>query len=118
MKEELKSMLILAARKGQLVTYGQIDKRFSFSTNPFRGWADMYRLLMKIGDDEIKARRPLLNSIVVRTYERVPGIGFFKWYKKRVNLDFNWDSYEERILLSERLTKEVFDYWVCMVEQV
>ncbi len=111
MKEKLRDMLILSAKKGETLYYSQLDKKFGFSTNPLLGMSNLYRVLASIGNDEIRDGRPPLNCIVVRKIEQDPGRGFFKWYRDVVNPSIDINSQSEREELFERLKEEVFEFW-------
>lgn len=116
MKEKLRKMLIESAKKGETLYYSQLDKRFGFSSNPFGGMTDLFKMLADIGKDEIQKGRPPINCIVIRKIELDPGDGFFKWYKKAIDRSFDIHVNHHRRDLFERLKKEVFDYWANEME--
>ena len=73
---------------------------------------ELTKLVIEIGEEELKANRPLLNALIVSTKTNLPNDGFFQWYKNTVDESLNLNSYREKKSLFNKLRDACFTYWL------
>lgn len=107
-KEQMRQMLIEAARERRTVTYGEVSVRVFGGLVPARSRYIM-DLLGEIDEEEQEARGVIIASLVVRRDSGIPGAGYFTFLAGRFGRDISdppaawlkeaekvWASYADR----------------------
>jgi hypothetical protein len=83
MYEELKDLLVEAAKNERPVYYQDIAPIFGFNYDRDHARAEVGRILDEVNREEVEAGRPLLSAVVVhKGDDEMPGDGFFKLAKE------------------------------------
>jgi hypothetical protein len=109
MKNLIKSALFEAAQNSKTLTYSQLAKKVGVKRIPDVGYPkSFYEILEQIGNEEMVAGRPLINSLVVRLDNNMPGKGFFTWLKLNAKSP---DYRKSKRELINQVHENCFQYW-------
>lgn len=79
MNERVREYLIAAARRGEFVTYSQVNRdchlNLDFQFQPDRN--EVGRILGTIGEYEYNEGRPILSAVVIHQDDSRHGVGFY-----------------------------------------
>ena len=110
-KHDIRKALIYAAKAGDKVFYSDLAVRFSIPKARNSGYeTKFYRMLEDIGEEELFNKRPLLNSLVIRRSNRIPGLRFFSWYQQYTGNSFDWTTENHKKIASE-CQEKCFKFW-------
>jgi hypothetical protein len=108
MKEKIKSVLIEMAKNSKTMSYSELAKKIGVKLQPGGFGNEFYNALIKIGDEELLTGRPLINSLVVRVDDKLPGNRFFEWVKQKAKAYHHLKSKKEII---KKIHADCFQYW-------
>lgn len=104
MKKHIRRKLIELARKGQTLSYTELNDQLKLGLR-FRGNVDTMSLwLTIISRHEMKNHRPVLSALIVNKSIDMPGIGFGKLFPKSASIKFDK-------AFIDKLQQECFDFW-------
>lgn len=108
-KDSVLKILIQTAESNKLIRYFEILKQLNLAFTKDNRWK-LTGILMNIGEDQYSRGLPLINSLVVRE-DCMPGVGFFKWYKRNGNINFEREDPLWSINLVNELHADCFNYY-------
>lgn len=77
LRAEMREIMVTVARNQGLITYSELCAQLTTAYLYYHSPA-VTRLLIEIGDAEMKAGRPVLPAVVVSKSTGMPGAGYFK----------------------------------------
>ena len=107
MKEQIRDMLIKAAKNRDVVYYAEVGKLLNFSMDNPSHWVKLGCILDKISTEEHESGRPFLSAVVVHKEDHLPGEGFFNLARELGKQKPDEDN--DTFYANER--KKVFDKW-------
>lgn len=108
MKEQIREMLIKAAKNQKVVYYAEVGELLNFSMDNPHHRKELGRILGEISTEEDDNDRPLLSAVVVHKEDHLPGEGFFNLAKElgKQKPDEDNDTFYTNEL------RKVFDAWM------
>ena len=108
MKEQIRDMLIKAAKNRKVVHYAEVGKLLNFSMDNPSHRVELGSILGEISTEEHESERPLLSAVVVHREDYLPGEGFFNLARElgKQRPDEDNDTFYANEL------KRVFDAWM------
>jgi len=111
--EELKEVLVEAAKKEKPVYYEDIAPMFGFNYDRDHDRAEVGRILDVVNKEEIDEGRPMLSAVVVhKGGDEMPGPGFFTLARQLGR----YRRGDKKLYWAMEL-KEVYRYWQSAVDQ-
>jgi hypothetical protein len=77
LRAEMRQIMVTVARSQHLITYSELCAQLTTAYLYYHSPA-VTRLLIEIGDAEMKVGRPVLPAVVVSKSTGMPGAGYFK----------------------------------------
>lgn len=110
-KNDIRKALLYAANKGRTTYYSDLANSYQIPKIKNNGYEKrFYYILEEIGEEELKAGRPPINSLVVKIADNLPGKRFFSWYQEQHGIKLTWKN-DDLAKLAFKCQKECFDYW-------
>jgi hypothetical protein len=107
MYDELKQLLVDAAKEQRPVYYEEIAPLFDFDYDRDQDRAEVGRILGVVSEEEVAAQRPMLSAVVVhKGGDEMPGKGFFDLARKLGR----FRGGDPKIYWAMEL-KELYEYW-------
>lgn len=106
----VRDTLIETAQEQERITYKELANRVDMPVNTYTLTTLLGELLCDINEDEQAKKRPMLSVLVVRSADRLPGIGIFDCatYLGRLKSD---TTEEEELVFWAREKKRVYKTW-------
>ena len=108
MDDALRARLVAAARRGEILYYGDLAPALGLHLDNPQHRRRIGEILGDISIHELKAGRPMLSSIVVQRDDGLPGVGFFHLGEE---LGVVLEG-EDAVAFAVRQLKATFAYWV------
>lgn len=107
--QEVRAILVAAARTGEAITYSEVLTLLGhhFSRPKMR---QLCKVLGRVDDDAAGRGEPELAVLVVRQSDGLPGQGWWIEGAKAHGYDGPWEGPKARTLIT-RLHAAAFDYW-------
>lgn len=77
LRAEMREIMIAAAQSARTLTYSELCLALTTATLHYHSPL-LTRLLVEIGEEEMRAGRPVLPAVVVSKQTGMPGAGYFK----------------------------------------
>ncbi|MCY4022263.1 MAG: hypothetical protein OXF32_02325 [Anaerolineaceae bacterium] len=112
----VRDVLVHVAREQSRISYKELAQKVGMPVNTYTLTTLLGELLCDINEDEQKEKRPMLSVLVVRSADRLPGIGIFDCAEYLGLLPANTTEDDELVFWA-REKKRVYKTWSQVTER-